>query len=262
MIVDIETDAVILLGHGSRDRAAVEAFERFVAFFKKWSGLKQVSPAYLELADPSIPAAIDQAVSKGAARIWAYPLFLFPGRHLLEDLPLLLSEGRKRHPQVGIHFGEGLGSNPKILELAKVRIDPAKEKNNPNATALLVIGQGTTEPKGLAAVEAFTERLKPLLPYPHAVPCFVESASPSIPEGMARCIELGAKSVVAFPCLLFTGAIWQRIQAQIQAMRDRHPGLPIRLAGPFGTDPLLAEIVWEGIKNAKPIAGEREAEVN
>lgn len=262
MIVDIETDAVILLGHGSRERAAVEAFERFVAFFKKWSGLRQVSPAYLELADPSIPAAIDRAVSKGAARIRAYPLFLFPGRHLLEDLPRLLSEGRKRHPGIEIYFVEGLGSHPKLLELAKIRIDPAKEKSHPAETALLVIGQGTTEPKGLAAVEAFAERLKPLLPYPHAVPCFVESTSPSIPEGIGRCIALGAKSVVAFPCLLFTGVTWRRIQEQIQAMRDRHPGLPIRLADPFGIDPLLAEIVWEGVKNAGPIAGEGEAEVN
>ncbi|HZR46218.1 MAG TPA: CbiX/SirB N-terminal domain-containing protein, partial [Candidatus Manganitrophaceae bacterium] len=129
----------------------------------------------------------------------------------------------------------------------------AKEKSDPSETALLVIGQGTAEPKGIAAVEAFTARLMPLLPYPHAVSCFAESAPPSIPEGIERCIALGAKSVVAFPSLLFTGVTWRRIQTRIQAMREQHPNLPIRMTDPFGIDPLLAEIVWEGIKSAKPI---------
>lgn len=257
MIADVETDAVILLGHGSRDRAAIEAFKLFITFFKKWSGLKKVYPGYLEVADPLIPAAIDQAAAGGATRIWAYPLFIFPGRHLLKDLPHLLSEGQERHPRVEIFFGETLNLNSKLLDLATIRIDPAKDKGDPKETALLVIGGGTLEPKAVAATEAFTTRMKPRLPYAHAVHCFAEIVPPSIPEGFARCVELGAKSVVAFPCLLFTGMTLQRIMIKIEMMRAEHPGLAIRLTDSFGIHPLLAEIVREGIKASRPI-GARE----
>jgi sirohydrochlorin ferrochelatase len=255
MIVDVETDAVILLGHGSRDRAAIEEFNQFIFFFKKWSGLNKVYPGYLEVADPLIPAAIDQAVAGGATRIWAYPLFIFPGRHVLEDLPHLISEGQKKYPGVEIYFGEALNLNPKLLDLAKLRIDPAKDKSDPKETALLVIGGGTLEPKAVAATEAFTDQLKPLLPYAHAIHCFVEVVPPYIPEGFARCVVLGANSIVVFPCLLFTGITLQRIHIKIQVMREKHPGLSIRTADYFGIHPLLAEIVWEGIKSSRPICG-------
>ena len=253
MIEDVETDAVILLGHGSRDRAAIEEFSQFIVFFKKWSGLKKVYPGYLELADPLIPEAIDQAVSGGATRIWAFPLFIFPGRHVLEDLPHLLAEGQKVYPQAEIYFGEALNLNSKLLELAKIRIDPAKDRSDPNETALLVIGRGTLEPKAIAATETFTAQLKPLLPYSHAVHCFAEVVPPYIPEGFARCIESGAKSIVAFPCLLFTGIILQRMHIKIQMMREAHSGLSIRMTDYLGIHPLLAEIVWEGIKSSRPI---------
>jgi sirohydrochlorin ferrochelatase len=253
MIVDVETDAVILLGHGSRDRAAIEEFDQFIFFFKKWSGLKKVYPGYLELADPLIPAAIDQAVLSGATRIWAYPLFIFPGRHVLEDLPHLLKEGQEKYPDIEIYFGEALNLNPKLLDLAKIRIDPSKDRTDPKETALLVIGRGTLEPRAIAATEAFTVQMKPRLPYAHAVHCFAEVVPPYIPEGFARSIELGARSIVAFPCLLFTGIILQRMHIKIQMMREKYPDLSIRMTDYLGIHPILAEIVWEGIKTARPV---------
>ncbi|HLG22814.1 MAG TPA: sirohydrochlorin chelatase [Candidatus Manganitrophaceae bacterium] len=256
MIIDVETDAVILLGHGSRDRTAIEEFDQFIAFFKKWSGLKRVYPGYLELADPLIPAAIDRAAAGGAKRIWAYPLFIFPGRHVLEDLPHLLTEGQAKHPEVEIYFGEPLNLNPKLPALAKIRIDPSQDRE-PHKTALLVVGRGTLEPKAIAATERFADQLKPTLPYPHAVHCFAEVVPPYIPDGFARCVELGAASVVVFPCLLFTGIILKRIQKQVETIREKHPDLSIRTAGYFGVHPLLAEIVWEGIKASSPIKDQK-----
>lgn len=253
MIVDIETDSVILLWHGSRDKRAIDEFDRFVAFFKKWSGLKKVYPGALELADPPVPAAIERAAAEGAARIWAYPLFLFPGRHMQEDLPRLLSEGQKKYSDLRIYFGDALSRNQKLLELAKIRIDPAKERSDPKGSALLMVASGTSEPKAIAAAEAFTGGLKRLLPYADSILCFADLASPGIPEGFARCAGMGAKGVVVFPSLLFAGTTLQRIEKEVDLMRRRHPDLPIRVTGHFGIDPLLAEIVWEGIKNSRPI---------
>jgi precorrin-8X/cobalt-precorrin-8 methylmutase len=249
---DARTDTILLLGHGSRDPAAVEEFERFVVSLKEWSGFPRLSSGYLELTAPSIPEAIDRAAAEGAERIWAYPLFLFPGRHLLNDLPRLLSEAGMRHRNVPIHFGEAMHRHPKLLELAKIRIGPLP--NQAGRTALLLVANGSGESRGIEAVERFAAKLKPMFPGAHFLPCFSEIAWPSIQDAFARCAAMGISSIVVFPCVLFTGRVLQGIRLKIEKLRETYPTLSIRMADYFGIHPLLAEIVWEGIQGAWPVA--------
>lgn len=249
---DARTDTILLLGHGSRDRAAVEEFERFVAFFKEWSGFPRVSPGYLELAEPSIPEAVDRAVADGAERIWAYPLFLFPGRHLLNDVPSLLSRAGARHRNAAIHFGEAMHRHPKLLELAKLRIGPLPRERE--RSALLLVANGSSDSRGIEAVERFAAKLEPMFPHVHFLPCFAEMAWPSIQDAFARCRAMGITSIVVFPCVLFTGRVLQGIRLRVEKLREIDPALSIRTADYFGIHPLLAEMVWEGIQGAWPVA--------
>ncbi len=251
LTLDFNTDVVLLLGHGSRDATALEEFCQFARLFSQWSGVKRVCHGYMAWAAPSIPAAIDQAVVEGAKRIMAAPLFLFPGRHLLEDLPRLLMGSKEQHANTEIYYGEALSHHPKLLDLARIRIDPSKDQRPVNETALLVIGRGTREATSILAALEWTRELG--LAYPHAVCCFAEVATPSISEGFERCVQLRATTVVIFPCLLFSGVVLKRIYEEISVMQRRYPELSIRTAGHFGGHPLLAEIVLEGIKESKPI---------
>ena len=250
---DARTDTILLLGHGSRDPAAQEEFERFVVFFKEWSGFPRISSGYLELAEPSIPEAIDRAAAEGPERIWIYPLFLFPGRHVLTDLPHLLSEAGARHRKIAIYFSEAMHRHPKLLELAKIRIGPVPTEAG--RSAVLVVAHGSNESMGIEAVERFAARLKPMFPGAHFLPCFSEIALPSIQETLARCVTMGITSIVLFPCVLFAGRVLQGIHAKVEKLREAYPTLSIRMADYFGVHPLLAEIVWEGVQGAWPIAG-------
>lgn len=257
---DARTDTILLLGHGSPDPAAVEEFERFVAFFKEWSGFPRVSPGYLELTAPSIPEAIDRAAAEGAARIWVYPLFLFPGRHVSSDLPRFLSEAGTRHRAVPIHFGEAMHRHPKLLELAKIRIGPLPAEED--RTALLLVANGSSDSRGIEAVEHFAAKLRPMLPQVHFLPCFAEMAWPSMSDAFARCLGMGIRSIVVFPCVLFTGRVLQGIRARVEKFRQIDPALSVRMADPFGIHPLLAEIVWEGVQGAWPVANGLRARSN
>ncbi len=257
---DARTDTILLFGHGSRDPSAEEEFERFVAFFKEWSGFLRVSSGYLELAEPSIPEAIDRAAAEGAERIWIYPLFLFPGRHLLTDLPPLLSEAGVRHRKVAIYFSEAMHRHPKLLELAKIRIgSPPTETGR---SAVLVVAHGSSESRGIEAVERFAARLRPMFPGVHFLPCYSEIALPSIQDALARCVTMGITSIVIFPCVLFTGRVLQGIHSKVEKLRETYPTLSIRTAEYFGIHPLLAEVVWEGIHGAWPVANGLRAKSN
>ncbi|MBI3805406.1 MAG: sirohydrochlorin chelatase [Nitrospirae bacterium] len=250
---DPREETIILLGHGSRDVAAIEEFERFINLFKAHSGFPRVKAGYLELTAPSISEAIDAAVAEGAKRIWTYPLFLFPGRHMLNDLPRLLTEARGRHREVPIHFGEAMHRHPKLLELARLRIGPLASEGG--RSALLLVANGGSEPGRIEAVERFAAKLRPAFPGVQLLSCFAEIAWPSLSDAFDQCAAMGKRSIVVFPCFLFTGRILQGVYLKMEKLKERHPGLSVRVAEYFGAHPLLAEIVWEGIHQAREVAG-------
>jgi len=102
--------AVLVAAHGSRVAESNSEVARLAArLADTMSRDHPVSHAFLEMADPSIPDAIDDLVRSGATRVVVIPYFLSAGRHVVEDIPALIEEARTRHPGVRVeltrHFG-------------------------------------------------------------------------------------------------------------------------------------------------------------
>jgi len=107
---DYTAPAVLLVAHGSRVAASNEEIARLAGrLADELAPGQAVAHAFLELAEPSIPAAIDALVASGARRIVLIPYFLSAGRHVVDDIPALVDAARRRHPGVTIertqHFG-------------------------------------------------------------------------------------------------------------------------------------------------------------
>lgn len=120
-------DVTLLVAHGSRNPLAAEAHERLclavAAASSAAAGARvDVRPAYLELAEPSIPGAIDLAVAEGATALRVLPHFLGPGNHVLVDLPAIVDAARARHPGVSIELSEHLGADPGLVDLLAARV--------------------------------------------------------------------------------------------------------------------------------------------
>lgn len=111
-----ERRATILVAHGSRNPNAQEAHEALVERVGKAGGLA-TSAAYLEMAEPSIPDAIEQAVAGGATEVVLVPCFLHPGNHVLVDLPAIVEEARGRHRDVRLSLAEHLGASEALVPL-------------------------------------------------------------------------------------------------------------------------------------------------
>jgi len=250
----MERETILLLGHGSRDFNAIVEFTAFITLFKAETRRSLVFPAFLELASPSIPEAIQQAVSAGAKRIIAVPLFLFSGRHVLEDLPRILSESRAAFSGIELFYGKPLGLHPSILELAAERIHGSSPpRPDDDQSGLLVVGRGTLEPMAINETARFTEQLAHRLSRPRVRHCFAEVSPPFLPGALETILILGVKAVTIFPALLFTGIIIQRIQHQVAQQRKRYPGVSLSLAPYLGVHPLLVEAVQDQIAAAGAI---------
>lgn len=104
---------LIVIAHGSRREASNEEVAQFAHRIGSAMGLngayQAVDCAFLELAEPSIPSAMDRAVAAGAVEVDLFPYFLAAGRHVAEDIPRIVGEARGRHPHVAFrlldHFG-------------------------------------------------------------------------------------------------------------------------------------------------------------
>ena len=60
--------------------------------------------AFLEIAKPSIPEAIETCAEEGAGQIVVLPLMFFPGKHVKEHIPTFIQDARKKYPDLDMHL--------------------------------------------------------------------------------------------------------------------------------------------------------------
>jgi sirohydrochlorin cobaltochelatase len=73
--------------------------------------------AYLEIVAPDLPSAAMELIASGVRHISVLPLFLGIGKHLREDLPMLLAQLRSAHPQVTFVLRQAVGEAPELIDL-------------------------------------------------------------------------------------------------------------------------------------------------
>lgn len=119
----------------------------------------------------------------------------------------------------------------------------------PAAPVLLAVAHGTRDAEGVAAIEALVARVRALRPELRTERCFLDIASPSLPEVLA-----GLRGeVILVPLLLGAG---YHIRVDIPAALADAPQLRARVARALGPDPLLADALTERLGEAGWRAGD------
>ena len=107
---------VVLIAHGSRADAANDAHRTTCAELSERID-RRVLPAFLELAEPTIGAAIASAADAGATSVLVVPYFLLPGNHTARDIPALVDDARRHHPGLRIDLSSYVGAEPAMLDV-------------------------------------------------------------------------------------------------------------------------------------------------
>lgn len=69
----------------------------------------------MELAEPSIGEAVAKCVSEGYKKVVVAPYFLSRGRHITTDIPAMVAEAQKAHPEVSCVIAEPIGMPSRLL---------------------------------------------------------------------------------------------------------------------------------------------------
>lgn len=240
------TDALLLIGHGSRDAEAITEYNQFA---EKLAGslALPVYPCFLEFADPPIVDGVRACIEAGARQIVALPLFLGPAGHQKNDVPAILNWAKTQWPEAQFKYGVPLGAQPQIISVLAQRAAEAiaaSPTEIPAAeTALLLVGRGSRDPDSNSEVYKIARMLWEGRGYGWVETAFYSLTQPDIPTSLERCIRLGARRVVVLPYLLFTGAICLRTGDQARAIQADHPGVEILVAEHLSIHPEIIEAV-------------------
>jgi sirohydrochlorin ferrochelatase len=131
----IDMQALVLIAHGSRRQASNQEVMQLASRLQQSAGdrYQLIEAGFLEIAEPSIPEAIETCIQSGATSIVVVPYFLAAGRHVAEDIPQIVKPVAEQHPQVTIRISEHIGMSDSMTRLI---LDSASSDSGP------VIGAG------------------------------------------------------------------------------------------------------------------------
>lgn len=234
----------MICGHGSRDTGAVAEFNDTVAMIRERLAPRPVESGFLEFARPIISEGLGKLRDQGVRRIDAVPGMLFAAGHVKNDVPSVLNQFAHDHEGLEVRFGRDLGIEPRLLELAKKRIEQALADRTAlprEDTLLAVIGRGTSDSDANGNIAKVARMLWEGLNFPHAVVGFSGVAHPRVDACLQQAVRLGFKRIIVFPYFLFTGVLVRRIYTQTDEVAASYPEVEFVKAPYLGVHNLVVD---------------------
>ncbi len=120
--------AVVLVGHGSKIAGSSDAINCVIETLKKKEPATLFFTAFLELQKPSIPEGIELCINQGAEEVIVIPYFVQSGRHVVQDIPKIVSDSKEKHPDARICLAKYLGFDERIVSVVQDKIEEARRK--------------------------------------------------------------------------------------------------------------------------------------
>jgi sirohydrochlorin ferrochelatase len=117
---DPAATAVVLVSRGSSDPDANADLYKVARLLCDSRGLAMVEPAFVSLAEPRVPDALERCRLLGAERIVVVPYFLFTGI-LVDRIGEQVAEWAAAHPAIDARPGPHLGADPRVARLVLER---------------------------------------------------------------------------------------------------------------------------------------------
>jgi len=122
---DKECD-VLVIGHGSSDRRATEAFIFTINAIKQY--YRNVEYCFLELEGPTIQEGINSVIKKNPKIVLIMPYFLHKGIHIKNDVIKEVKTALKSHTFTNILIADHIGVDDKMVSLILQRANEAEKR--------------------------------------------------------------------------------------------------------------------------------------
>ncbi|OPA77707.1 sirohydrochlorin chelatase [Paenibacillus selenitireducens] len=244
--------AVLFVGHGSRDPEGNEEVRKFIQEIARKMESVRVETCFLEFERPTIADGIATCVGAGATHVVVIPIILFSAGHAKIHIPAAIDEAKEKYVHIQFTYGRPIGVHDQVLEILTYRVGGAGIDSSDvlEDTAMLVVGRGSSDPDANSDLFKISRLLWEKIKVKWVETAFIGVTAPLIDEGVERCIRLGAKRVMIVPYFLFTGILIQRMEQMLLGYRTAYPDVEFAMSEYFGFHPKLQEILIERANEA------------
>ena len=238
-------DGLLLVGHGSRSGEGGEEMRSLAELVGLALPDVAVDVGFLEMTDPPAGPVLDRLAAAGCARVVVLPLVLLGAGHAKSDVPAVVLEARRRHPDLHVHFGSPLGITRDLVEVLGGSLLAAGGQGLP----LLLIARGTSDPDANGDAHKVTRLLGEWVGAPFVHTAFTGVAAPDVRDGLEVFARLGHRRMAVAFWFLCTGVLVERARTDIAAF-SAATGVEVVDAGYLGADPRLVPAIVERYSEA------------
>jgi sirohydrochlorin cobaltochelatase len=241
LATDTPGDAVLLVGHGTRDPIGVREFFRLAERVGTLLAGSTLEACFLEIAEPTIVQGLEKLLVRGAKRVTVVPLLLTAAGHAKRDIPQAVAAVARLHPGLAIRQTAALDCHPQVVGLSTQRYDESvggRPSVRSEETLLLVVGRGSSDPAAASTVRQFAALRAERSQVGRVETCFAAVARPSLDEALPVVAAAGYRRIVVQPHLLFHGRLLADIRQKVERFRDN---MPSAAANKTASEPKLEE---------------------
>jgi sirohydrochlorin cobaltochelatase len=225
----LRAPAYIFVSHGSRDPRPAAAIAQLIDDLttddRPILGQAMLECTPESLADQLVNLA-QTAQTQGFAGLRLVPLFLLPGVHVTEDIPVQVQAAQV-----------ALGDFPLTQTAYLGTLGSLKGLLQPQDKPTLLLSHGSRKPGGNEPIERLAQTL-------NLTPTFW-SVEPKLATTIAQLAESGATEIAIKPFFLTPGGITDAIAAEVARLADIFPQVALTLENTLDRQPGFREIVLE-----------------
>lgn len=254
---DSKLAGFLLVGHGTRQIAGQDQLRQVFADFVKGVDPCPAELAFLELAEPDIPTAVERLAALGVREVITVPVLLFTAGHAQRDIPEAVEAAANRFGIRAVDQTPSLHDCAAIVELSAIRFReavcmlPSEVECSLclsgcsgrwcSQAGMLMVGRGSSSDEATQAMRQFTSARLHRTPMAWSQTAFIHGQSPTVDEGLDQLAQSGLPIAVVQPHLLFEGELIQTLRRQVAERADRHPNQRWVITSTLGTDERLAQ---------------------
>jgi sirohydrochlorin ferrochelatase len=215
---------LLAVAHGSRDPRAQATARSLASRVSRLAPGIDVRTAFVQNAQPSLPAALAWATRDGQPDMAIVPLLLAAGYHLSQDIGAAAA-------QADVPVAGPLGPDPRLIPALADRLATA---GAPDRAPVVLAAAGSADPRALAA----TQRQAALLAAHRQAPvlaAFAAAGRPTVAEAVATLAGPAGAPVAVAAYLLAPGLFHDRLAGSGAAW----------VSAPLGDHPAVAALVLD-----------------
>ena len=246
------TDRVLLVGHGSRNKAGNDEIETFATKWRAHNPQWDIEVCFIEFADVMLDQGLDNA-AKGATRVIVVPLILNAAGHVKMEIPAHIAEARQRHAGVNFIYAPHLGAGEPILSILKRNLRKTMatlDMPDPKNTGVIILGRGSSDRVANGEIAKMARWLMEDSDHELIDIAFTGITYPRLETAVQRQVRLGMKQVVVLPYYLFTGTLIERIARQVERLEAQYSEVAFGHGEYFGFEDEIYALLSTRVKEA------------